>query len=236
MYKGIYVGLSGAILRNSQIDVTAQNLANINTPGYKRDRLSFENYLVSSGAGSAPMYPEARNMAIIGKEATDLGPGEVFHTGNTLDLAIMGDGYFTVETPRGEAYTRKGAFKLDNTGTIVTSEGYRVLSESGPVSIPEGGTISVQNDGTVIVDGSQTGRLRIVGLEGAAKMGGGLFSGSPVASDATVEQGALENSNVDAFREMIDLVQAMRVYETNHKLIQTFDNIASKAANELGRA
>ncbi len=237
MYKGIYVGLSGAVLRHQQIDVVAQNLANVSATGYKRDRMSFRSYMLSEDlAQPAPaLYPESKTMATLNRQETDFTPGEIFYTGNTLDVAIFGDAFFSVRTPEGDRYTRNGTFKLDGSGGLVTSDGYQVLSESGPIVLPKGGQIAISQNGRISVDGVSASSLKLVGLKDPVKQGASLFSGSPVEVDAEVKQGALEHSNVNAFREMIGLVEAMRIYETNQKMIQAFDTLASKAANELAR-
>ena len=237
MYKGIYVGLSGAVLRHQQIDIVAQNLANVSATGYKRDRMSFRSYMLSEGVAQPvpTLYPESKTMATLSRQETDFTPGQIFHTGNTLDLAILGDAFFAVRTPDGDRYTRNGSFKLDNTGGLVTSDGYPVLSESGPIILPQGSQISIDQDGGISVDGVAADSLKLVGLQDPVKQGAGLFSGRPVAADSEVQQGSLEHSNVNAFREMIGLVEAMRVYETNQKVIQSFDTLASKAANEIAK-
>ncbi len=237
MYKGIYVGLSGAVLRHQQVDIVAQNLANVSTTGYKRDRMSFRSYMLSEDlAKPAPaLYPESKTMATLNRQETDFTPGEIFYTGNTLDVAIFGDAFFSLSTPEGERYTRNGVFKLDGSGGLVNADGYKVLSESGPIILPKGGEISINRDGQISVDGVVASSLKLVGLKNPAKQGASLFSGSPVNVDAEVKQGALEHSNVNAFREMIGLVEAMRIYETNQKVIQAFDALASKAANDLAR-
>ncbi len=237
MYKGIYVGLSGAVLRHQQVDIVAQNLANVSATGYKRDRMSFRSYMLSEDAAqpSTAIYPESKTMATLSRQETDFTAGEIFYTGNTLDVAIFGDAFFSILTPEGERYTRNGTFKLDSEGGLITSDGYQVLSESGPIVLSKTGQITINRNGKISVDGAAAESLKLVGLKNPVKQGASLFSGSPVKTDAEVKQGALEHSNVNAFREMIGLVEAMRVYETNQKVIQAFDALAGKAANDLAR-
>lgn len=133
MNSGIYSALSGNIAAMKRLDVLSNNLANVNTPGFKKDRMTFESLLQAAGkvpqAGTtdAPVYSETAFF-------TDHSRGSVSQTGNTFDLAIDGDGFFVVNTPEGKAYTRQGNFKLDATGKLVTADGYEV-SGGGPIVI-----------------------------------------------------------------------------------------------------
>ncbi|MBI5141883.1 MAG: flagellar hook basal-body protein [Nitrospirae bacterium] len=237
MYKGIYTSLSGAMTRDAYVDVIAQNLANISTTGYKRDTLSFRSYLLGEGLPSNPpgLYPESKTYTAMGGAGADFSEGEIFSTGNPLDLAISGPGFFELETPAGLRYSRNGAFRMNSGGEVITPEGFKLMTDKGPLKIAANDTLALDRSGKVIVNGGEAGRLRVVGLENAAKEGGGLFTGTPVEFKADLMQGALEQSNVKPFREMVTLIDAFRAYETSQKMITSFDTISQRAVNDIAR-
>ena len=250
MNSGIYAALSGNINAMKRLDIISNNLANANTPGFKRDRLAFETQLQvasesavnPSGGGSAtPVFSGDRYF-------TDFAPGPLLQTGNTLDLAIEGDGFFAINTPNGPAYTRQGNFQMDVTGRIVTSDGYPVSPE---VVIPNNATqITVGNDGTVsaYLPGETApvtvGTLQVVDFPkpySLQKMGSALFvpadpqSAPEPATNVTISQGAIEGANVSTISEMVMLIENSRYFEACTKVVKSFDDMASKAANDLGK-
>ncbi len=233
-------------------DVIAQNLANVDTPGYKKDVA-----LVGSFADEMAVRVEnqgrwrlARSVPIgsLGSGAYvrgtgfDRSEGPIIETGALLDLAIRGEGYFVVQTPEGEAYTRSGSFTLNSRGELVTMDGMQVLGEAGPIVIPSGGTVEVHGDGRVTAGGQALGRLRLVAFDdpfSLRKMGAGLFAapaGAAHAAQATVvRQGFLEMSNVTAVTEMVQMIAGMRAYETCQRVIWFLDQTLDKAINDVGR-
>jgi len=240
MYKGIYVGTSGALLGDRRLSAIAHNLANQHTIGFKRERMSFRTYLLGEGAGElqpAPsLYPGSKTLSTMGGLETDLSAGEISQTGNPLDVAITGEGFFAVNTPDGVRYTRRGVFQLNEERTVATSEGYPVLADGGPLTLPEGSTIVIGDDGRVSVDNEEVGTLQIVGLVNPQRNDRGYYIGTPEPiENIRVAQGALEQSNVQSFREMIDMIQTTREYETNMRMIQAFDTASQKTVNELAR-
>ena len=242
MYKGIYIAVSGAILKQTQLEVITQNLANANTTGYKKEGVSFKDYLLpqeAAGAGS-----DGRDMTELSSYKTDFSNGTAVKTGNPLNISIEGPGLIALE---GGRYTRRGEFKKDKDGYLTTFDGTKVLGDSGPISLPDGpvqidstGKISVISDGNVSEDPVEVDTIKILDFTGSGdveKVGDGLYTatgaGTPVS--AGVRQGYLESSNVDSVKEMVRMIEAMREFESYQKAIQTFDDATAKVNNELGR-
>jgi flagellar basal-body rod protein FlgF len=244
MNSGFYMALSGNMAAEQRLDVLTNNLANVNTAGFKRDRISFESILggvknPSQESGSltdAPLIPSVRIV-------TDFSAGSLKPTSNTLDLALDGDGFFVVNTPQGKAYTRQGNFHLDSNGKLVNAKGLEVLASGSPVTI-KGGNVVINSKGGILVDGNQVASLDIVDFPKPyqlQKEGGTQFitsvpgvEGQP-ARNTNVRQGFLEDSNVNTLLEMAMLMDTSRSNESCAKMIQSFDNMTSKAVNELGK-
>ena len=169
---------------------------------------------------------------------TDFSEGSIKETGNSLDLAINGEGFFVVNTPDGPRYTRSGNFSLNGANMLSTQDGYPVMGENGPVII-EGGTVTIDPDGRVIVDGEEVNRLRIVDFPkpyNLKKIGNNLFEadGAIPATNYSISQGFLEMSNVDQIKEMVSMIEILRGYESYRKVINAIDETASRT-NEIGR-
>ena len=243
MNSGIYAALSGSIAALKRMDTISNNLANVNTPGFKKDKMAFESML--AGVVKPPAVPSASTAdPILQKENVfvDYGSGSVSQTGNPFDLAIDGDGFFTIQTPQGQAYTRQGNFRLSADGTLVTSDGNAVLGQNGPLRI-QGGLVEISNKGEVLVDGVSVGTLSIVDFAkpyNLTKLSSAQFVPSdaritPQPSTASVNQGQLEGSNVETITEMVQMIETNRYYETCQRVIKGFDDMAGKAANDLGK-
>lgn len=237
MNSGLYAALSGNITAMKRLDVVSNNLANTNTAGFKRDRIAFES-LLAKGAGQPGDSPVMAQE----KFFTDHSPGPLKQTGNTLDLAIEGEGFFTVITPQGPAYTRQGNFHLNPAGRLVTVDGFEVQGQGGPITI-RGGKVEIDPSGGITVDGVRVGAIQIVDFPkpyALEKQGNSLYrptNGLPAqpTAAARVSQGFLEDSNVSVVMEMAQLIETNRYFETCQKLIQNYDNMASKAANDVGK-
>ncbi len=233
--KGIYTALSGAMAQNVKLESIANNLANVNTPGFKRDQQVFREYLTANE--KPPEVIQApKDVAAIesfynmqgGDKSfvesigtfTDHGQGTVKATGGTLDLAIDGDGFFEVLTPQGTRFTRAGNFTIDGNGALVTKEGFFVLSQGEPGSDPQDRVIQMSGEGVItfsdsgdVVQGQETvarvGVVKIADKDSIQKMGSSLYSFKPGAT-AAVEN--LENPGVrQGFLEMsnVNVVQEM---------------------------
>jgi len=235
MYKGIYIALSGAVLKQKHMDLFAQNIANVNTNGYKKERISFRDYLIPADNASG-VVEDGRTMTQLSEQVTDFSNGPILSTSNPLDLALSGDGFFALENNR---YTRNGNFKISNDGYLATQGNIKILGDGGPISI-EGNRIEISSSGEVFADDISVGNIKVVDFEDRSKlkkMDEGLFyseeSGQEL--DANISQGYLESSNVEVIREMVQMVTSMREFESYQKMIHAFDEAASKTINEMGR-
>ena len=244
MNSGMYAAVSGSLAAMRRLDVISNNLANINTPGYKKDKMSFEGLL--AGPVNPPAVPQGMTAdPIMQKENIyiDYAAGPTSQSGNPLDLALDGDGFFAVTTPDGTAYTRQGNFRTSADGTLVTVDGYPVQGSGGSAIRIQGSRVEIDAKGGVIVDGTQTGALSVLDFEkpyALTKVGNALFvpadpQATPQAGKAQIQQGHLEGSNVDSISEMVQMIETNRYFEACSKVIKGFDDITAKAASEVGR-
>lgn len=238
MNSGLYAALTGNLTAMRKLDVVSNNLANANTAGFKQDRLAFQSLL----ANSAPAQTDAPVMADE-RFYTDFSQGPLKQTDNSLDVAIEGEGFFVVQTANGPAYTRQGNFSRNAAGRLVNADGLEVQGAGGPITI-NGGTVDINARGEINVDGARVGALQIVDFPkpyALQKIGSSLFvpagqqAAPQPAANARISQGFIENSNVSVVKEMVQLIEASRYFETCQRVVQSYDNIASKAANDLGR-
>lgn len=229
MQNALLVGLSRQVALSREMDVIANNLANMNTSGFKADGAVFEEYI--SPTASADSFPVAdRRISFVQDRATwmDLSQGPLERTGNPLDVAVNGKGYLAVQTPRGERYTRNGAMQINSSGELVTAEGYQVMGESGPITFqPKDRNIAISQDGTISVQAgnnaqteSQRGQLRVVSFDQPGRLqkdGTGVFQApagvTPQADKLSrVMQGTIEKSNVRSVIEMTRMIEVTRSY------------------------
>lgn len=243
MNSGMYAAVSGNLAAMRRLDIISNNLANANTAGFKKDKMSFEGLL--AGAVNPPAVPQSTTAdPILQKENVyiDYSSGPISQTGNTLDLALDGDGFFAVTTPSGTAYTRQGNFRMSADGNLVTADGYPLQGQGGTALRVQGNRIDIDAKGAVVVDGVPVGTLAVVDFEKPyqlTKTGATLFvpgeQQEPRQSTAQIQQGHLEGSNVESISEMVQMIETNRYFEACSKVIRGFDDMASKAANELGR-
>ncbi len=235
MYKGIYIALSGAVLKRKNLDIFAQNIANANTSGYKKGRITFKDYIIPVDNKSG-LVPDGRVMTELSGEVIDFSKGTIARTGNTLDLAINGEGFFALE---GGKYTRSGSFEINGDGYLTNRSGIKVLGDGGPVAV-QGSSIDISSSGEVIVDDIPVGKLKIVDFPDKRvlkKLSGGVFVTEETGEAARpdISQGFLEASNVDVIQEMIQLMASHRDFESYQKMIQVFDEASSRITNEMGK-
>jgi len=239
MIKGIYTSASAMRAGIARQDITANNLANVNTTGFKRDRL-FVKELVE-----AAKDPGQTNLleSVEASRFTEFTPGAFNPTGGNLDFAIQGRGFFVVEGEDGEVFTRNGHFLRNAEGTLVDSLGRTVMGEGGEISIPEG-TVTVGPNGDVSVAGTPIDRLRIAAFENPQllqKAAGAAFTdpegeaGLTPVEGAIVRQGFLEGSNVETMKEMVEMIATARNYDLNARMVSTQDQTLQKVVNEIGR-
>lgn len=237
MDRLIYTAMSGAKAAFARQEVAANNLANASTPGFRAELQAYRAVPLEG----AP----ARAFALAEVTGPDLAPGPIQRTGRDLDVAIEGEGWFAVEAPDGsEAYTRGGAFVLDEQGTLRTASGRAVLSEGGNITVPAGSKVEIARDGGVVVTALNRGavptalaRIKLVNPEAAnlERGGDGLFrtrDGNPANRDdkVVVTPGALEGSNVNPVEAMVSMIAISRQFELQMKLLTGEDANAREAA------
>lgn len=269
MIRGWYTGASGMLAQQNRLDVIANNLANVDTTGFKRDVAISKNFselllrrinddgVVKNPFGSQDIAP------IIGKLGLGVETNEIFtefeqgslkQTSSPSDLAIEGNGFFVVETPQGERYTRNGNFMVGVEGYLMTKEGYPVLGENGRLFLQDM-EFTVRQDGDLYArpiadpeaDASFVDRLKIVEFENdryLSKKGSSLYmdtelSGVAISAEGpnrgTIVQGYIEASNVNVINEMVRMIDVNRAYEANQKTIQAEDSMMNKLWNEVAR-
>ena len=234
----IALSRQGALQR--QMNVVANNIANMNTAGFKGEKMMFIEHLVKSAGGDRV---SGDNLAFVRDIATarDTSEGPLERTGNPLDVALRGDGYFVIETKEGERYSRSGRFRLDEGGQLVTDRGDPVLSDGGQPFFfsPADKDISISRDGTVATENGQLGRIRVVEFENQQNLqatAGGLYQTEeqPLDVDSPdVVQGMLEGSNVEPIIELTRMIEVSRSYDAAKKFIDKEDERMQKVAREL---
>jgi len=242
MVRGLYVAANSLLVQEACHDTIATNLANVSTPGYRRAVTSVESFpaLVSRAGQAASSAAQAVPHLSV-RQTTDFAPGAAQPTGNPCDLALDGPGFFAVQTSTGEAYTRGGAFTLDNEGYIATSGGRRLLGNNGAIKVTGRGW-NVSPRGEVICDGAVTDRVRVVDFAAGtalSRLGDNLLSAGQAApavkENVSIRQGYIEGSNVNAVSEMVNMIAALRAFEANQKMVQAMDQTLDRAVNEVGR-
>jgi flagellar basal-body rod protein FlgF len=241
---GIYSALSGAVAQERTLEVVANNVANVGTTGFRGDRVTFAESLTR--ATETPGVPTSIRYVTVDRLMVDESGGPVRQTGNPLDLAISGEGYFAVSTDRGERYTRDGRFMVDTGGTVRSMDGHPLLSVGSdgragpPITIPPGTTsITVGTDGTISAGEQTFGRARIVDIDGAALRheGASLFTTDGAVRESaapTVLSGWLEGANVGPIAGMNELIATTRTFEAFQRVIQGFRDIDTRTARDLG--
>ncbi len=245
MLNGLYTTARGMTAIEKENNVLANNLANVNTAGFKSDQViyqSFPEILMKRLDQSGEHVIGAKGTGCkISETYTNYRPGHMEHTENPLDIAIMGEGFFAVESPEGVLYTRNGHFTLNQDGQMVTTEGYKLLGEYGAIET-NGNPVNIGEDGMIEVDGAVVDQLRLVNfdnLQQLEKIGNSFYRANDdvteKSSSATLQQGFIEHSNVNIILGMTQLITATRSYELSQKVIQSQDETLSKAVNEVGR-
>ena len=249
MQNTLLVGLSRQVVLERQMDVVANNIANITTNGYKADRSLFQEFL-RSGAHEDNFAPSDRRVSFVNDRATfhDFSQGPTQETKNPLDVAIDGSGFLVVQTPEGERYTRDGNLTVNNQGQLVTQSGYPVLGNAGPIVFQQTDKdISIAADGYVtVLEGtgridSIRGKLRVVNFaqpQQLVKEGNNLYSageGNPAAPDTTsrLRQGFIEKSNVNSVTEMSRMIEITRTYTQISSLLQQQSDLHKSAIDKL---
>lgn len=265
MDSGVFAAVNGALRTEMRLEVLTNNLANVNTNGFKEGNITFESYMTKPGIEQFPLpgdsfmghkgpselpYPfinPASSAYSVSYPAapgttTDTTQGALKGTGNPLDVAIEGDGYFVVNTPEGRRYTRDGSFQVNSQGELVTKDGYSVAGSSGePLNIGSQ-VVEIGQDGTIANTTGTVGQLLRVDLpkENLKKAGQNLYTAPQEVEIALTgarggfKQGFLEASNTNTVRSMTQMIEANRNFENYIKVIQSLDGIDGQA-NQVGR-
>ena len=258
MLRGLYTAGWGMMSRNKNMDVVSNNLANVDTNGFKRDDFIFESFpevlvgRINDGRGQinpTRIVGDASLGADVGEVFTNHEMGGFKSTQRSLDMAIEGQNgaFFTIDVDGEEHFTRNGAFSLNQDGFLVTMNGDLVLGEDGPIQI-ESDDFIVSSNGEIRVDDELIDTLLIQGFDDTRdliKRGENLFAVNPEVEDPvlieeddatwSIRQGFIETSNVNIIKEMVNMVEVARAYESNQKVVHSMDEIIQKAVNEVGR-
>ena len=237
------ISLSRQMALQRQMDVVANNMANINTSGFKGEQVLFEQYVMPV-ARDQDFQNLDQPLSFVQDWATihDLSGGAMVQTGSELDVGLNGDGFFAVQTPAGERFTKAGNFQLSANGTLVDANGNPVLGNGGPIQFgPQESNILIGSDGSISSSAGQKGKLRLVEFQNPQALtreGSNLWAGgTPVAATNTrAMQGFVEKSNVSGVSEMAEMIRVQRAYESAANLAQKQDELRRNAIQRLGDA
>ncbi|MDL2273053.1 flagellar hook-basal body protein [Oscillospiraceae bacterium OttesenSCG-928-G22] len=247
MLRALYTSGTAMMVQNKRMNVITNNITNVATDGYKTDELlsrSFRDMMIDRindpyvQVSAVGPHNTGIHIDIIN---TDFTQGSLSDSERPTDVAIVGDGFFVIQTPDGERYSRAGAFARDTDGMLLTPDGYFVMGENGPLNVGTG-EFTIDATGNVYREDTLVDRIRIVGFEDNAvlrKTGNNLYvpfdDTQPVNIDANVRQYMLEGSNVDAAAETVRMIETARAFETNQRMVKMLDESLGKAVNDIAR-
>ena len=242
MDSGYYAAFTGLLARTQALDSAASNLANVNTTGFRAEREYFRDAIVGPGVLGSQLNPVVNNYGIVGGNDISLIQGPLVHTGNPLDVAIEGAGFFAIQAepgPRGIRYTRDGAFHRSRAGALLTAQGEPVLNAQGkPIQVPTG-EISIGSDGVISIAGAAVASLGVFTFPASVPLipeGVNRYLADPskavLSVGATLHQGSLEGSNQDVVQGSLQLILVQRQAEMMQKAVTTFYNDFDKPASE----
>lgn len=256
MRESMFSALFGAMSNEVRLDTISNNLANVNTTGFKKQAYAFQDtfqrlatdYLTDDRtnlrAESIWPRPYVQARARLSGQYSDASQGSLQATGNPLDLALTGSGFFKVRTPKGDMLTRSGSFQLATDGRLITEQGYEVLGGDSPITLPRDNKIEIDAKGRISADGQELGVLDLVDVSDQKALepqGKNLFTlrkGSNAteapATELSVQQGYLERSNVEIVTELVNMMEAQRAFEINQKIMTTTDSMESLVTNKVG--
>jgi len=237
--SGYYAAFSGWLARSQALDLTATNLANAGTAGYRAERDYFRSAIVGPDALNSQLNTTVNAFGVLGGSRLDLDQGALTPTGNPLDLAIEGDGFFAIQTKQGVRYTRDGQFERAQDGTLTTQAGEPVLDARQQLIRIPGGEIAVGSDGVVSVQGATAGKIAILRFapgDALTAEGANRYAPAdgavPAAATGSIHQGVLESSNQDVIHGSLQLVLMQRQSEMMEKAVSMFSNDLDKTASE----
>ncbi|NBO37246.1 flagellar basal-body rod protein FlgF [bacterium] len=260
MLKNIYAPLSGGVVQERVLEVLANNVANMNTTGFKEEQVTFSALEANPWKSYTnpippaqfkldmrelyPLHGNEMGYVTLSNVETSYIQGGIKRTGSNTDVAIQGNGFFAINTPFGERYTRDGSFSLTPDGTLVTKNGATVMGERGAITGLSEGQMKILPDGEVYNGEKFIDKLKVVGFNDVKllqRLGDNLFvhDGAPeniVAHKGEITQGHLENSNVNPMKNMTSMIIAHRTYEALQKAVKAYDNTMQLSAQKVGEA
>ncbi len=242
MNNTLLVSLSHQLAAYRSMDVIANNIANASTPAFKREGMKFEEFLAQMKPSEADKGPQQVSFVVDRGVVRDLREGRIERTGAPFDMAITGQGYFVVQTPEGDRYTRDGHFQLNSEGQLVNSSGQKVMGEGGELTFTaDDGEIHIAADGTITGKQGQLGKIRLVSFENESllqKEGASLYvtDEAPQQADkGRIQQGMLESSNVDPVLEISHMIEVSRAYQMTASLTQSQQDLMKRAVQQLAQ-
>jgi flagellar basal-body rod protein FlgF/flagellar basal-body rod protein FlgG len=240
MDSGYYAAMTGLVARTQALDTAASNLANAQTPGYRAEREFFRSVLLGPDALDSQLGETLNNFGLLGGDRLSMAQGSIEQTGNPLDLAIEGQGFFAVQNANGVRYTRDGGFHRARTGQLVTAAGEPVLSAAGQAIPVPPGEVSVGSDGALSVNGGVVASVGVFTFPAGAELtpeGANRYVSPPgvdavATGDATVHQGAIESANQDVVEGTVDLIAIERQAEMMQRALTVFHTEFNKIASE----
>lgn len=247
MFQGFYNLASGMLTQNRNLDVISNNITNSLTPGFKKDTMTsstFQEEMIARTGNLDKSMPQTLNsmamMRVATGTVTDFQQGPLEETGNLLDVALTSDGFFQIQTENGYVYTRNGSFSIDDQGYLALSEVGRVMGRNGAIYL---GTdeIEIDSSGTVhLPDGTVAGTIAVVNFEDKTqleKAENGVFTSNVQGNtiNGTMIQGSVEQSNVDPIDEMIGMMESQRALQSAAQVLKIYDEMMSKAVNDIGQ-
>ncbi len=252
MDSGFYAACAGLRAQSQALEVTAHNLANLNTAGFRGQQITFQSLVALSGPPGPHVLNNVlnsvtNNFGVLEGTHMDMTAGNLVTTGNPLDVAIEGNGFFAIETAGGTRYTRNGSFQVSSSGILVTAAGDPVLGDlvhkdKGVINVPAG-AVSIASDGTLSVNGAVAGSIQLVEFAPGTDLtseGGTLISApagsAEPATQSSLKQGALESSNVNSISSVVELIGVQRQAEMLQRAMSLFDSTLNQiAASDLAK-
>lgn len=245
MINGIYLATSGMNVEKKRMDVLSNNLANINSTGFKKREINFEavGIELSGDSWSSNVKEILDSYQKLGDIDIDIAAGPLKQTENPFDFSINNNNFFIVETENGEVLTKNGSFSLDSENFLVNQDGYYVIGKNGHINIDSSQIMSIDSSGNILNGEQFIDSLKIVSVESGMdlitgndcyfKLKEGIIGGE--GDDLIIRQGFLEMSNVNGIDEMVEIIAIMRAYETNQKVINMQDQSLAKTVSTVGR-
>jgi flagellar basal-body rod protein FlgF/flagellar basal-body rod protein FlgG len=239
MDSGLYAASAAYVSRTQVLDTIANNLANANTTGFRAEHTVFSSVLASAAGSPGTNLNRAINSyGVLGGASLDMTQGALQKTGNDLDLAVQGSGFFVVQTADGEKYTRNGGFQVSSQGELVTAAGDSVEGQRGAIHLPPGKVV-ISSDGTISSNGAVAGKIKLVKFDPSVNLtavGNTNYTAPDGAADddteSSIQQGALESSNVNPVSTMVELIDAQRSAEMMQRALTMFSSEMDKTATQ----